>query len=40
MLDEIREDRGYMERLEKKCADLTSLVAAAEGSRELVARWL
>ena len=34
MLDEIREDRGYMERLEKKCADLTSLIAAAEGSRD------
>ena len=34
MVDEIREDRDYMERLEKKCSDLTSLVAAAEGSRD------
>ena len=34
MVDEIREDRDYMERLETKCSDLTSLVAAAEGSRD------
>ena len=34
MADEIKEDRGYMERLEKKCADLTNLIAAAEGSRD------
>ena len=34
MVDEIREDRDYMERLEKKCSDLTNLVAAAEGSRD------
>ena len=34
MVDEIREDRDHMERLEKKCSDLTSLVAAAEGSRD------
>lgn len=34
MVDEIREDRDYMERLEKKCSDLTRLVAAAEGSRD------
>ena len=32
LVEEMREDRGHMERLERKCADLRGLVAAAEGS--------